>query len=255
VTYSLLSQLLLVFVYPLGLAVALGVVALLGFRRLRRVAMALSLVILWVASMPVSASFLLHAFEGQYPPIAIENLPHADVAIVLGGSIGQPFPPRVAPDLSDAVDRVIHAARLFRAGKVQYILVSGGNQLYQSKAPPESHLVADLLVELGVPRSAIVEDTESANTHENAVNSAAIMRSRGWSTALLITSAAHMPRAVATFTRVGVNLTPAATDVKFVYPMYGGLFDLLPEAGALASTTNAIKELIGLIVYRLRGWA
>jgi hypothetical protein len=45
-----------------------------------------------------------------------------------------------------------------------------------------------------------------------------------------------------------------ATDVKFVYPIYGGPFDLLPEAGALASTTNAIKELIVMVVYRLHGW-
>jgi hypothetical protein len=30
---------------------------------------------------------------------------------------------------------------------------------------------------------------------------------------------------------------------------------LLPEAGALQLTTQAIKEHLGLLVYRLRGWS
>lgn len=252
---SILILLLLILVCPLGLAIAAGLFALSAAPHLRRAALVFSLAILWVAATPLSAGFLISRLEDAYLPIAIESIPPADVAIVLGGSIGQPLAPRIAPDLSDAADRVIHAARLFREGKVPWILVSGGNQPYQSAAPPESRLVADLLLEFGVPRSAIVEDTESINTHENAINSAAIMRSRGWSRALLITSAAHMPRAMAAFRRVGVSVTPATTDVKFVYPLYTGPFDLLPSASALASTTDAIKELIGLIVYRLRGWA
>jgi len=82
--------------------------------------------------MPVSSNWLLGQLEAEYPPAPIETLPHADVAIVLGGSIGQPLPPRITPDLSDAADRVLYAARLFRAGKVDRILVSGGNLPWQA---------------------------------------------------------------------------------------------------------------------------
>jgi uncharacterized SAM-binding protein YcdF (DUF218 family) len=130
--------------------------------------------------MPVSANWLLSQLESKYPPMPIENPPRADVAIVLGGSISQPLPPRVAPDQSDAVDRVLHAARVFRAGKVGRILVSGGNLPWETAIEPESRLVRDLLVELGVPANAIFEDAESRNTHENAINSAAIMRAQHW---------------------------------------------------------------------------
>ena len=97
-----LSKLLPIFVYPLGLAIVLGVIALVLGKRIGRVVLALALVLLCVASMPVSSSWLLGQLEAEYPPVPIETLPHADVAIVLGGSIGQPLPPRITSDLSDA---------------------------------------------------------------------------------------------------------------------------------------------------------
>jgi uncharacterized SAM-binding protein YcdF (DUF218 family) len=250
-----LSKLLPIFVYPLGLAIVLGLFALVRARRIGRVALALALVILWAASTPVSSNWLTAQLEAEYPPAPIETLPHADVAIVLGGSIGQPLPPRVTPDLSDAADRVLYAARLFRAGKADRILVSGGNLPWQAGVKPESQLVSNLLIEFGVRPDAIFQDAESRNTHENAVNSAVIMNAQAWRTALLVTSGAHMPRALATFRRVGLNVIPAATDIRVVYPLYSSLLDFLPDAGALAQTTEAIKEWIGLAVYRVRGWA
>ena len=249
-----LSKLLPVFVYPLGLAIILGVVALIRGRHLGRAALTLALAILWVASMPVSSNWLLSQLEAQYPPVSIETLPHADVAIVLGGAIGQPLPPRITPELSDAADRVLHAARLYRAGKTDRILVSGGNLPWMMGVKPESQLVADLLIEFGVPLDGIFQDKASRNTRENALNSAAIMQARGWRTALLVTSGAHMPRAIAAFRKVGLDPVPASTDVQVVYPIYGTVFDFLPDAGALAATTDAMKELIGLLVYRIRGW-
>jgi uncharacterized SAM-binding protein YcdF (DUF218 family) len=250
-----LSKLLPIFVYPLGLVIVLGLFAFVRGKRIGRAVLGLALVLLWAASMPVSSNWLTAQLEAEYPPVRIETLPHADVAIVLGGSIGQPLPPRITPDLSDAADRVLYAARIFRAGKVDRILVSGGNLPWQAGVKPESRLVTDLLIEFGVRPDAIVQDAESRNTHENAVNSAVIMNAQAWRTALLVTSGAHMPRALATFRRVGLNVIPAATDIRVVYPLYSSLLDFLPDAGALAQTTEAIKEFIGFAVYRVRGWA
>ena len=116
-------------------------------------------------------------------------------------------------------------------------------------------MIADELVELGVPRDAIVLDTASENTHENAVDSAAILQARMWRSALLVTSGAHMPRALATFKKAGVTASPAATDIQVTYPLFQSFLDLIPDADALARTTNAIKEYIGLVAYRIAGWA
>jgi uncharacterized SAM-binding protein YcdF (DUF218 family) len=177
------------------------------------------------------------------------------VIVVLGGFIGQPVPPRLDPDFSDAVDRVITALRLYRIGKAPRILISGGNLPWQASAAPEAELAADFLVELGIPRTAILVETASRNTRENALNAKKIIDEAGWKTGLLVTSGAHMPRALATFRMVGLNLTPAATDIRSRLSLVESPLDFLPDAAALAMTTAAVKEWIGLAVYRYRGWA
>ncbi len=252
-----LSKLVPMFVYPLGLGVGLGVLAfaVLRWRTVARVILALSIAVLWVPSMPVFANWLSTVWESAYPPLAADQLPETDVIVLLGGLIAQPLPPRVEPDLKDAGDRLFKAARLFHAGRAPRILVSGGNTPWQSAAAPEAVYIADMLVELGVPRAAIQIETVSRNTRENAVNTAAIVRENGWRTALLVTSADHMPRAVACFEKVGVAVTAASADVHARTPFYSTVLDVLPDADALVQTTSVVKEMIGLIYYRVRGWA
>ena len=112
---------------PLGVVIALSLIGLAYRRRFGWWVVGLAVVVLWGASMPLSGDWMLGRLEAEYPARPIAALPHVDAAIVLGGSLGQPLPPRFDPDLSDAADRVLYAARLFRAGKVDAILVSGGN--------------------------------------------------------------------------------------------------------------------------------
>ncbi|MCC6737010.1 MAG: YdcF family protein [Bauldia sp.] len=254
-----LSKLLPVAVYPLGLALLVGLVAwLLGFTRLRRTARTLALLALvglYVTSTPVFANWLGTRLEWRVPAVAIEDAPAAEVAVLLGGVLGQPVPPRTEADLSGAIDRVVTAARLYAAGKVSAILVTAGNLPWLEAVRPEAELIADFLVELGVPEAAIVLETESRNTHENAVNSAAIMAERGWTSGLLVTSALHMPRSMATFAAAGLELNPFPTDFRTRPGAPASALDFLPDAGALSLTTDAVKEFIGRVVYRLRGWA
>jgi uncharacterized SAM-binding protein YcdF (DUF218 family) len=135
------------------------------------------------------------------------------------------------------------------------ILIAAGNLPWEAADVPEAKLIADFFVELGVPRSALVLETKSANTRENAVNSASAFKQHGWQKGLLVTSGAHMPRALAAFQRVGLDVTPAATDVHSGPSSSISFFELLPDVGALARTTSAIKEFLGLCYYHLRDWA
>ena len=64
-----------------------------------------------------------------------------------------------------------------------------------------------------------------------------------------------MPRALAAFRQVGINVTPASTDIHGAPVTSIGILDVVPDAGSLARTTSAIKEIIGLWIYRYRGWA
>lgn len=245
-------------VYPLGVALVLGCVALaLSFTRLRVWGSALltvALVVLWVASTPVLARWLIAELEGQHPPIHESEAPAADAIILLGGAVKQPLPPRVGPELSGAVDRLFTAGRLYRAGKAPVIVIAAGSPPWEATEASEAELAASILVELGVPQDAMVLETKSRNTRENAVNTAEIFGARGWRTGLLVTSAAHMPRALATFRKVGMQVTPVATDITVTYPLQTSFLSFLPRAGALAATTSAVREWIGHVVYRYREW-
>ena len=86
-----LSKLLPIFVYPLGLAIMLGLLAIIffRFRRLARVALASSLLLLWITSMPAFANWLANFWEAPYLPIAVADLPHTDAIVLLGGIVGQ----------------------------------------------------------------------------------------------------------------------------------------------------------------------
>jgi len=249
----------LLFIYPLGAALLLFAIALAftiaGWLRAGQVLLGAALAAFWIASTPAFANWLTWQLESQFPPPDIEMLPQSDAVIVLGGILGQPLPPRTTADLGDPVDRIMQALRIYRAGKAPLIVISAGNQPWQAAVAPEAQLIGNLLAELGTPRSALILETESRNTRENALNTAAIFNQHGWRTGLLVTSGAHMPRALAAFQKLGLAVTPAATDIHAQQPKSLDLFDLLPDAVALAASTSAIKEMLGLRIYRWRGWA
>lgn len=81
------------------------------------------------------------------------------------------------------------------------------------------------------------------------------MRARQpFGSALLVTSAAHMPRAMAVFLHFGIPVTAATTDIEVVTPGPWTPLRWLPNADALVRTTVAVREWIGFWAYRARGY-
>lgn len=245
-----LAKLLPLLVYPVSLTLLLAVFAglcwIFRWRRLAGFSSVLAVLVLWVSATPVVAEYLYGALERQYPPVAIADSPRTDAILILGGAVGQPLPPRLAPELNGAIDRVVHTARLYHAGKAPRILIAAGNLPWGTTLQPEAELVADLLVEWGVPRAVLLLDTQSRNTAENIINAQALMTQHHLRTALLVTSAGHLPRALALCQGVGLNAIPSATDLRAVGERRGTVFQWLPDVAALELTTLAIKEWLGL---------
>ena len=63
-----------------------------------------------------------------------------------------------------------------------------------------------------------------------------------------------MPRSVAAFKQVGVEVFPVSTDVRVINASAVTVFDFLPHAEALSMTTDAMREWLGRKVYKWRGW-
>jgi uncharacterized SAM-binding protein YcdF (DUF218 family) len=243
---------------PLGVTLILAVVALVLLRkgRLRTAGVFLlaSILYLYTMATPFVGEWLYARLESNYPPVPVERIPAAGCMIVLGGVVQAPAPPRIDIEFNDAVDRVHKAAELFHAGKAPYVIVTGGNQPWSTTQAAEADLIRDLLVKWGVPEEAIMLEGSSRNTRENAMFTRNIVDAIHCEEALLVTSAAHMPRAVAAFRSVGISVSPVSTDVRVADTERMTVMDFLPDARALRLSSDAIRELVGQWVYELRGW-
>jgi len=271
--FLFLSKLLPIFFYPLGLAcVAMALGLLWLWKRPRWVSGAIAkrilgailtvgLVGLLLGSNGWVSNGLLRSLEWQNIPDG--ELPNASAIVVLGGGIKAANYPRPWVDVSEAGDRVLHGARLYLAGKAPIVIPSGGRIDWRGGGPPESEAMAEILRAMGVPQGAIVEEPDSLNTYENAANVAEILRRDGIDgPVLLVTSASHMPRSLLCFAKQGVEAIAAPTDfivseqelAELSHSWQSVLLNLLPDSGRLENTTKALKEYLGLAIYRLRGW-
>lgn len=261
--FLFLSKLLPLFLYPLGLACLLMLVALVTLWKRPRWAaapIALALIVLLVGSNAWVSRSLVRSLEWQNIPSA--ELPNAEAIVVLGGATKPAFPPRPSVDLSEEGDRVLYGAQLYQQKKAPIIIVAGGRIDWRGSGPSESADMAAILTQISVPTEAILQEPLSLNTYENAVNVKKILDARGIRRVLLVTSAMHMPRSLLIFKRQGIAAIPAPTDFlvtdnELEEPQnspQSTLLNLIPDAKQLDNFTRALKEYIGIIVYRLRGW-
>jgi uncharacterized SAM-binding protein YcdF (DUF218 family) len=198
---------------------------------------------LWLWSTPWASHALRGWLEQQAGPRRVEQVAPAPALVVLGGGVasstsaGQPY-----PDIGPRADRVWHAARLFHAGKAPLLVLAGGpvHDEFQSEADS----MAVLLLDLGVPAQAMVKEERSHNTRTNARYVAELLAARNIRSAILVTSALHMPRARAAFERAGLAVVPAPTDFEAVErPMHWS--DAVPDAWSLDGSFRAFKEVLG----------
>lgn len=262
--FLFLSKLLPILVYPLGLSCLLLMATLILLWRYPRwaaLSSSLGLVILLTMSSGLVADALLRSLEWQNIPS--QPLPTADAIVVLGGAVRSAEAPRPWVEVAEAGDRPLYGARLYLAQRAPHLILSGGRIPWYGGygATPESTDMKAIVMAMGVPASAIVEEPNSLNTRENAVNVKKILAANGWTQILLVTSAAHMPRSLRIFRKLGIDAIPAPTDFLTTQSNHSQgkgvrhLLEALPDAEHLAESTRVIKEYIGTLVYWLKGWA
>ena len=256
----LLTKLAAFLVYPIGLfSLIMFIVLWLWIAGRSKSAVfftTIAVVMVIAASLPVTSGYVAGYLEKQHPPIPIKSLPQVSTVVVLGGHLEPPRGPRLAIELSSTSDRLLHALRIFKAGKAKRIFLSGGNAFNPRGEPVESVYARSLMREWGVPPETIEIDDQSKTTQENLQQVVAYLERTGQrrNKVILVTSALHMPRAVALFKAANIDIAPASTDVMVTPENVPPIFGWLPTASALELTTRAWHELVGLWYYRMRGW-
>ena len=233
----------------IGMMMVVAGLVLIKIKRLRVAScmLAVSFAWFWFWAMPITGKWLCLNLEKDFPIQLAEDMPSADAIVLLGGGIGG-YTNYPYADLGPGADRAWHTARLWKAGKAPVIIPSNvGAELADIK----------LLMDLGVPRDAVILENRAVNTEENAKFVAGILAAKNAKGAkiLLVTSAYHMRRSLYLFKKYAPSLEciPAATDYQ-VLPGKDEPFkwrSLLPNIGAFAHNNDFIHEYIGYYGYKI----
>jgi len=199
----------------------------------------------------------LKLWEIPITPYAEIKEPY-DVAILLTGIVegGKPVKDRVY--FGNNVDRLTNTLDLYKKGKIKNILITGGTfQLFKNKDDEEENesvALANFLKECGVPDQNIFIEPEAKNTRENALFSAKILKEKFPDKKyLLVTSAFHMRRAHACFTKAGVTTTSFSTDLHSHKELLN-LNSFMPQEEAFSEWHGLLHEIIGYLVYKTMGY-
>jgi uncharacterized SAM-binding protein YcdF (DUF218 family) len=246
------SRLIEAVVLPPGGLLLLGLTGLLLWRmKLGRRLLALSLILLLILSLPLTADLLYLSLERE-PVITAEriaaNQPQA--IVVLGGGRDLNAPEYAGDTISPrSLARLRYAAKLSRKTGLP-LIPSGGNPGAVGDA--EAVIARDLLQdEFGV--SVLEIERHSNTTWENARYTAQLMKQRGIERIILVTDAGHMSRSLYAFRRNGIEPTPAPTSFRSIVTQeVSPLERYLPSAKALHESVDALHELIGTLWYRLK---
>ena len=229
----------------LGLATGVWAAARGRARLARLLCSAMLIALVSVAALPLG-DLLLRPLEAEYPPRAAPDQIHG--IVVLGG-VEEPHTSSAwgTPQVNDAAERLTSAAALARAYPEARVVFSGGT----SGGPDAPSVAVDLLVSLGVQPARITWERQSRNTSENARRSFEVVRPAPGQTWLLVTSAFHMGRALASFEAAGwPAMTPHPVDYRTGAFAFGIGWNLADNAKKLNLAT---KEWLGRLVYGVTG--
>lgn len=224
------------------------------FRR-QRICGALAVFVLWFFATDFVSNALFNHLEHQ---VVSTNRPEEvyDAVVLLGGAGDE----RVEAEtgqlaFNDNVERLIATHRVLLDGHARFAILSGAASSTTLADHSEARSLARQLVLWGIPPSRLILEEQARNTHENALYSKQIAIERGFAKVLIITSAYHMPRSIECFGGVGMPVDTLMTDFRGHKHAMPFPESVIPRASYLAQSTQALREIFGLQIYRLQGYA
>jgi uncharacterized SAM-binding protein YcdF (DUF218 family) len=198
---------------------------------------------------------LFRAWEPVTPDYDLMDTKY-EGAIVLGG-IGSIDLRLKKINFTGSGDRLFQTLPLYYKGRIKKLIFTGGSGSIEFPEKKEGIYVKKYLESIHFPDSALIVESESKNTYENAVFTKKILDSLHIDgNFLLITSAYHMPRSLAIFKKAGYkHITPYITNRSSGIRRYTFDHLFIPNPGAIIGLEILIHEWIGFIIYKIKGYA
>jgi uncharacterized SAM-binding protein YcdF (DUF218 family) len=198
------------------------------------------------------ADYTILPLEERFPAFANDDRP-IDGIILLGGSVqAGESASRGSIVGNEALERVLETARLAHRYPRARILISGGGGNVLGKGAAEAPIISDFLKSIGINASRILMEVHSRTTSENAEFSHELVKPQEGERWLLVTSAWHMPRAMAVFEKAGFPVIAYPVDFR----TGKGIKSLHPHSSVsegLRRLDVSMKEWIGIVGYYVTG--
>jgi len=226
------------------LVVVAGIVLAGRWPRLgRRIAIA-GMLVLTVLSMPIVGAWMIERLD-RTPPLDVRQPIDAQAIVILGGGVRRYAGEYRGATISGiTLARVRYGAHLARRTGLP-VLVSGGAA---RNLPAEAPLMRKVLVdELGVPVRWV--EAKSRDTHENAVNSAALLKASGISRVILVGHSFDFPRTRKEFEAAGIGVIPAPINIPSTAEV--SALDFVPSLGGMQLSYFATYEILANALYAM----
>ncbi|MDE3208837.1 MAG: YdcF family protein, partial [Pseudomonadota bacterium] len=210
-----------------------------------RITLGLGFLILFALGLEPVADAVVYPLEHLYPSLDGVRLqvlrlhpPYWIVVLGNGHSDRQDVPALQLLN-GTSLARLAEGLRLQRALPGSHLLLSGGSPLSgQAEAP----VLEQAARELGANRNTLTIEDQSLDTADEARDVKLLVKDAPF---VLVTSAVHMPRAMALFRHLGMKPIPAPTG--FLGNPSAGLLDrYFPRSENLVVVQVALHEYLGL---------
>ena len=255
-----IKKLLVAFISPLNLSLCMLSVGILLFfvKRCRKMALTSSsagLLILVLAGYGLFNENL-KKIETRYGPLKNvqtrlqddDSIP--EYVVVLGsGHVSDPKLPATSQINSDSLFRLVEGIRIYRSIPEAKLYLSGGPGF---DTISNATVMATVAKQIGIPEKDMIIESKPSNTEEEAVRVRQRLKKAHF---IMVTSGAHMPRAVDIFHKQGMTPIPAPTDFIFKERKTFSPHDLFVSPNNIALTERVLYENLGKLWFKLKGSA
>lgn len=196
---------------------------------------------------------VLRQLESVYPAVPPGTpLDGYEGVIVLGGAL-EPSYVWTTPNqsaLNDAAERMTEVLPLLRRQPNLRVLFTGGEGEIFATHLPEAARAKQFFINQGIPAKQLLFESASRTTYENALLSKSVPGVNPAKPWLLLTSAWHMPRSMATFKSLGWQVTAYPVDFRSGQSTPWSQYNMNQ---GVSKWKTALHEWFGLFAYRLSG--
>ena len=229
----------------------LMIVIIIGLIKNKKTLIYIAIGLLYILSTPIFSNNFFKIVEGSEYRKPINAIDSADAIVVLSGML-------TINEVGDSTyiewgdpDRFFGGVALFKAGKAQKLVFTGGKMPWDKVKKTEGEVLKEYAISNGISSEKILVTKDVENTADEAVAAKELISPD--KRIILVTSAFHMIRARKLFEKQGFIVIPYKVDYKTSQNKYIGIMDFLPSSGNLELTETGIREIIGRLFYLIKG--